>query len=43
MEIGNKIKIGRVIMDGIFRNYIIIIGIEMLNGLIVDFICYVCM
>lgn len=43
MEIGNKVKIGRVIMDGIILSYIVIRGIEMLNGLIVDCLGKVCM
>lgn len=38
-EVGIKGKIGRATMDGTSRNYITTTGIEMPNGLTVDFTC----
>lgn len=38
---GNRIVIGRIYMDGILKIYIVIIGIKMFNGLVIDYLCKV--
>lgn len=41
IEIGNRIVIGRIYMDGMFKWYIVIIGIELFISIIIDYLCKV--
>lgn len=38
---GNRFVIGRINMDGILKSYIVIIGLKIFIGLVIDYLCKV--